>query len=261
MPTAATDRIDQLRAALLPARQRLLVHPLYQQMTSLADLQTFMEHHVFAVWDFMSLLKALQRTLTCVDVPWTPRGDKTSRRLINEIVLGEESDQVSTGCTSHFEMYCDAMQQIGANLAPIQAVLGQLDQGTLLPAALQHPAVPVAAAAFVNQTWQVIARGATHEIAAAFTFGREDLIPDLFRALVADLHQRFPGQLTIFHEYLERHIQLDEEEHTPLALRMLTQLCGDDPLRWQAAERVANDCLAARLALWDGVLAAMRPPG
>jgi hypothetical protein len=84
-------RIERLQDTLAPARERVITHPLYASLDSRLAITTFMEHHVFAVWDFMSLLKSLQRSLTCVSVPWVPTGPTGTRRLINEIVLGRVS--------------------------------------------------------------------------------------------------------------------------------------------------------------------------
>jgi hypothetical protein len=86
-----------LRAALAIERTALLEHALYRRMASIDDLRTFMEHHVFAVWDLMSLLKSLQAKLTCVDVPWVPRATAEAQRLVNEIVLIEERDESADG--------------------------------------------------------------------------------------------------------------------------------------------------------------------
>ena len=92
-----TLSLDSVYESLRPLRQQVVEHPVYRHIETLADVRLLMEHHVFAVWDFMSLLKALQRHLTCVTVPWVPQGDRHSRRLINEIVLAEESDEECGG--------------------------------------------------------------------------------------------------------------------------------------------------------------------
>ena len=254
----STDFIKDLQAQLQPARQRLVDHSLYRSIQSLADLRVFMEYHVFAVWDFMSLLKALQRDLTCTTLPWVPKGNPATRRLINEIVLEEETDVDPEGRpTSHFELYLRAMQECGADMAPVQRLLAALAEGNSVPAALAAAQVPAAVQDFVKQTFAVIAAGKPHAIAAAFTFGREDVIPDMFRNLVADLSRRFPGQLDTFIYYLNRHIELDEENHAPLAQQMVRDLCETDPARWQQAAEVAQQCMAARASLWDGIQAAL----
>jgi hypothetical protein len=54
--------------------------------------------------------------------------------------------------------------------------------------------------------------------------------------------------------YLERHIEVDGEEHGPMALRMVASLCGEEPKRWQEAAEAAESALQARLDLWDGIL-------
>jgi len=254
----AQDFIKELQLQLQPARQRMVDHTLYRRIQSLEDLRTFMEHHVFAVWDFMSLLKALQRDLTCVELPWVPTGNPATRRLINEIVLEEETDLDPEGQPiSHFELYLRAMREAGADTAPAERLLAALGEGASVPAALAAAPAPAAVQDFVKHTFGVIAAGQPHAVAAAFTFGREDVIPDMFRNLVADLGQRFPGQLDTFIYYLNRHIELDEDHHAPLAHQMVRDLCGADSQRWQQAAEVAQQGMAARVALWDGIQAAL----
>jgi len=244
--------------SLQPLRRRLAGHELYRRIESLPDLRLFMEHHVFAVWDFMSLLKALQRRLTCVTVPWLPDGGRLSRRLINEIVLAEESDDDNGGgYISHFELYRDAMEQCGADVSRVNAFISALRRGRAIDSALVRAGAPHAAHKFVEATMKVIESESIHGVAAAFTLGREDVIPVMFQPLVDRLDGHFPGRLTLFRNYLDRHIELDGEHHTPMALRMLEELCGGDARKWREAEASARAALIARIALWDGVLARM----
>lgn len=252
------DFVQALQAQLQPARQRMVDHAVYRRIETLADLRVFMEHHVYAVWDFMSLLKALQRELTCVEVPWVPKGNPATRRLLNDIVLEEETDLDPEGQpTSHFELYLRAMREAGATTAPVERLLAALAEGASVPAALAAAQAPASVQEFVKHTFGVIAGGQPHAVAAAFTFGREDVIPDMFRSLIADLGQRFPGQLDTFTYYLNRHIELDEDHHAPLAHQMVRDLCGTDPSRWREAAEVAQQGMAARMALWDGIAAAL----
>ena len=247
--------LDRAVANLQPLRGRLLAHPLYAAIDSPGALRVFMEHHAFAVWDFMSLVKAVQRQLTCLDVPWTPRGERRSRRFINEIVLGEESDDDGAGgFTSHFELYLDAMRQAGARTDRIEAFLDLLGHGETVDEALDHADAPLAARAFVRSTFRVIASGSLAAVGAAFTLGREDVIPDMFRALVVRLDDASPGHFGHLRRYLERHVDVDENRHAPMARALLETLCGDEPAHWSDAEAAAKQALEARLALWDGVL-------
>ncbi|HUZ23583.1 MAG TPA: DUF3050 domain-containing protein [Streptosporangiaceae bacterium] len=248
--------VARLKAAVDPARHRVISHPMYRSLDSLGPVLTFMEHHVFAVWDFMSLLKSLQRSLTCVQVPWVPTGPTGSRRLINDIVLVEESDELGNGFISHFELYLQGMTQAGADRSGIDAFIGLVREGRAVPAALKEAAVPVPAADFTAMTWEFIENAPTHCQAAAFAFGREDLIPDMFDKVVA-VNRELGNQLSTFVDYLERHIQVDAEEHTPMAMQMLADLCGDDAEKWRECEETVNTALAARNSLWDGILAAI----
>ncbi|MCC9166048.1 DUF3050 domain-containing protein [Pontibacter harenae] len=247
-------RIEALQHALKEHRQRLLKHNIYQSLETLDDLKVFMEHHVFAVWDFMSLLKALQRELTCVTLPWVPKGSAVTRRLINEIVLEEETDVDQEGQpVSHFELYLQAMSEAGADKYKISELLEYVQEGKSVGAVLDLTQVDQSVKEFVHNTFRIINEGQAHAIAAAFTFGREDLIPDMFRHLIADLNERFPGKLDTFIYYLDRHVQLDEEVHTPLALQMVDELCGDDDEKWQEALDAAKVCIEQRIKLWDGI--------
>ncbi len=249
-----SEPLSYLEQKLAPVRQRLLDHDLYTRLQTLSDLRRFMEAHVFAVWDFMSLLKALQRNLTCVQVPWVPTAAPTVRRFINEIVLEEESDVDAYGQpTSHFELYVQAMKECGADTGPIETFLAALAAGQSVRQALGAAAVPAPVRHFVETTFDIINSGKTCAISAAFTFGREDLIPSMFRSLVAELQANFPGQLDTFVYYLDRHIQLDEDTHAPLARQMVRALCADDPHCWLGCQEVAIRCIEARIELWDSI--------
>jgi Protein of unknown function (DUF3050) len=244
--------IEKLKNAVEPARQKVIGHPLYRQLSSKDAVMTFMEHHVFAVWDFMSLLKTLQRELTCVRVPWVPAGSTSSRRLINDIVLVEESDELGSGFISHFELYLDGMRQAGADTTRIAAFIELLRAGKPVLPSLKEAGAPEAAAEFVAVTWQFIESTPVHCQAAAFAFGREDLIPDMFDQ-VAALNEE-SGQLSTFVDYLRRHIQVDSEVHNPMAMQILAYLCADDPDKWRQCEETIKLAFEARMRLWDGIL-------
>lgn len=237
-----------------PYRIALRDHALYNRVSTIEHVRLFMESHVFAVWDFMSLLKALQRLVTCVDLPWVPRGDSATRRLINEIVTGEESDLLPNGeSASHFEMYLDAMDQARASTGPINSFLTGLQLGQPVRTALENANVPAGAHEFVLTTMDIVETNSPHIIAAAFAIGREDIIPTMFIEIVRGLPPDGASSLDFFHYYLQRHIELDGDEHSHAADRMLANLCGDDSVKWQESAEVAVRALRARIRLWDSV--------
>ena len=177
--------VGRLEVAVEPAREQVVSHPLYRSLDTLPAVVSFMEHHVFAVWDFMSLLKTLQSRLTCVQVPWVPTGPPGSRHLINDIVTVEESDELGDDFISHFELYLDGMIQAGADTTAIETFIGQLRDGNPVLRSLKEAGVPEPAVSFVNTTWDFIEHAPVHCQAAAFAFGREDLIPDMFDQVAA----------------------------------------------------------------------------
>lgn len=248
--------IERLESAVSEARDKVVQHPLYANLDTHESLVVFMEHHVFAVWDFMSLLKSLQRQLTCVTVPWIPTAHTSSRRLINDIVMVEESDEFGDGYTSHFELYVTGMREAGADTTAIEKLIDLLRGGTTVQEALVQAGVPQASVDFAGTTWDIIENQPVHCQAAAFAFGREDLIPDMFQQVVA-VNER-SQRLGLFVDYLERHIEVDGEQHTPMAMQMVTDLCGDDDAKWAACADTINTALAARARLWDSILAAVK---
>ncbi|WP_158993579.1 DUF3050 domain-containing protein [Mucilaginibacter sp. L196] len=254
-----TDRIERLKAGIEPLRKQLIEHPLYKHINSLQDLSVFMEYHVFAVWDFMSLLKSLQQKLTCTTLPWMPVGNANTRYLINEIVTGEESDIDEHGNrTSHFELYLKAMEQAGSPANAINDLFDELNYGKLIDEALIIANIPKPARNFVQHTFDVIDAGKDHVTAAVFTFGREDLIPGMFISIVKELNQQLPGKVETLLYYLERHIEVDGDHHSHLAYQMTAELCGDDDQKWQEAFIAVVEALTSRIALWDGILAAIK---
>ena len=251
-------RIQRIRDRLLPLKESLLNHPVYREIDRVEALRLFMEHHVFAVWDFMSLLKTLQRRLSCVEVPWLPSTHTLGSRLINEIVLAEESDEDGRGgFGSHFELYHRAMIQCGADTTCIDTFLGKIREGASPSAALEAVEVAGSIRRFVRHTFRVIEEGNLCAVASAFTFGREDLLPVLFERVVEKLLANQAGREDFLY-YLRRHIGLDGDEHGPMASRLLISLCGSDEENWEAAEQAARNSLEARGVLWDGIHGAIR---
>ena len=249
----------RIEERLNPLREVLLNHRIYGEIDRIDALRSFMEHHVFAVWDFMSLLKVLQRQLCCVEVPWVAPADPQACRFINEIVLAEESDDDGRGgFASHFELYRRSMRQCGASTAGIDGFLSELRGGVPVLTALASPTVPEAARPFLQHTFKIINSGNLCAIASAFTYGREDLLPDVFQRIVDKLNREADGQLDDFKYYLKRHIGLDGDEHGPMATRLVKSLCGSDEYQWRNVEDTAVDCLIARQRLWDGIYEAVR---
>jgi hypothetical protein len=248
------EHIQRIKAASEPLRQQIINHKVYSVINNIEDLKIFMQYHVFAVWDFMSLLKALQNNLTCTSVPWFPKGSADTRHLINEIVVGEESDTDSFGNRkSHFELYLDAMQQCGADSSQIEKFTEVLKAGLDFNSAYTVSGTPAEAREFVDFTFNIIGSNNDYLQAAIFTFGREDLIPGMFLSIINDIHKNFPDSISIFKYYLERHIEVDGDHHSRLALQMTSNLCGTDERRWKEAEAATLESLQKRIKLWDGV--------
>jgi len=247
--------IKQLTADIQDERQQLVNHPLYSKINTVEDLKKFMETHVFAVWDFMSLLKGLQIGLTCTTTPWIPTKHTKTRKLINEIVFGEESDVDENGePMSHFEMYIASMKEIGASTTQIEKFIDQIKQGKAINEAFDTISISSAVKDFVNFTFEQVNSGKLHVIAAVFTFGREDLIPDMFIEIVKNISQNNNLACNKLIYYLERHIEVDGGEHGPMSLSMINELCGTDQEKWKEATIASKKALEHRIKFWNSLL-------
>jgi len=235
-------------------------HPVYSALRDLADLRCFMQHHIFSVWDFMSLIKYLQNQVAPATFPWVPRGNPDIRRFINSLVLEEESDEriLATGevhYTSHFELYCQAMREVGAETTPILRFVEIVKQQGI-EIALQSEWVPEPSRHFTQTTFGFIAGNRPHQVAAALAIGREQVIPNMFRAFLEKMAIA-ESDAPAFYYYLKRHIHLDEDFHAPLSLRLLNDLCNGEAQKIKEAEEAAYQAISARLRFWDGVLSAL----
>ncbi|MBC98694.1 MAG: hypothetical protein CME63_13170 [Halobacteriovoraceae bacterium] len=220
----------------------LIAHPVYRSLKNIDDIRTFMEFHVFAVWDFMSLLKSIQNKVTCTSVPWKPSSYSAEVvRMINEIVLGEESDvdQFGEPC-SHFELYLRAMEEVGANTAAIKDFLNTFNTEL----------IPSGAREFVEFNLDLAMNGRIEEVAASFFYGREKLLPDVFREMVKVLKSENIECPTLLY-YFERHIEVDGYSHGPLAMKCLKEICGNNETKTLRAQYAGVQSLRMRCKMWD----------
>ena len=244
--------IQNLEKNLSITRKSLINHSLYSKLDSKQKLVEFMENHVFAVWDFMSLIKALQRNLTCIEVPWIPNENRLAGRLVNEIVLAEESDvDLNGNPKSHFELYLESMIQIGASTKKIEDFIFKIKTLKSYNKSIENINISPVVKEFMDFTFNIINTNKNHVIASVFTFGREDLIPDMFIEIVKKLSINDEIKADHLIYYLERHIEIDADEHGPMALKMIEKLCGEDEIKWKEAEIASKKALEMRIKLWN----------
>jgi hypothetical protein len=254
MPIDDIDHLARLRGALLD-------HPLYADVVSLNDLRRFMEDHVFAVWDFMSLLKRLQQDITCTRVPWLPADDPKAARLINDIVMGEETDVDPDGLyVSHLELYLRAMEDVGASTLQFDTFCSMVRAGDPVEVVLTRIGVARHVRSFVTHTMDLANTGTTEEVLAAFFYGREDIIPEMFHRLLKTLNaaQHDEHDLRHFIYYIDRHIELDGDSHGPKGKELLEDRLRHSPDTTEQVMLAACSSISARIALWNGTLSKLR---
>ncbi|MBT4812942.1 MAG: DUF3050 domain-containing protein [Cryomorphaceae bacterium] len=245
--------MNSITQNLEPLKNRLRNHSLYSKIKDVDDLNIFSNAHVYAVWDFMSLLKFLQINLTSISIPWFPSKNTTTAKLINEIVAGEETDEDQEGQpVSHFEMYIDSIEEFGLNTSEIINNLNTLNNIETIDKDIEKLDIKSYVKDFLKFTFSVIRRGKIHEVASVFTFGREDLIPDMFIPLIEGINSE-NNDLNKLIYYFKRHIEVDGDMHGPMSMEMLSYLCNNDPSKISESALIAEKALLARISLWDGI--------
>ena len=61
-----TQRL-KLEKSLEATRAEIMNHRLYGKISNEKQICTFMEYHIFSVWDFQSLIKSLQKTFSTIE--------------------------------------------------------------------------------------------------------------------------------------------------------------------------------------------------
>lgn len=233
----------------------LTAHPAFSSLKTMEDLRTFMEMHVFAVWDFMSLLKRLQRDFTTMSLPWTPPKNFIAARLINDITLGEESDDAPDNQhMSHYNLYIGGMREIGADTTTVERFIELISAGEPYAAALDKAGVHPVAKRFVSATLDTALNGKTQEVLGSFFYSRENVIPLMFKGLLAGW-KIDTATAPMFVFYLERHIDLDTERHGPAAKAIIDEMYGSNEAALIELHRAAQAAVRERCIFWDGVLA------
>lgn len=244
--------VKSMTQSIKQKHAELTNHRIFGAVNSIADLRLFMEWHVFAVWDFMSLVKRLQCNLTSVSVPWTPPANSNAARLINEIVLGEESDETPKGKISHFDLYLHAMEEIGASTEQIRSFITLIQNGNSVESSLISVGAANPIQRFVNSTIEISKYGKPHQVVGNFFYGRENVIPDMFRSLLQNWNIE-PTTVPTLLFYLERHIEVDSSDHGPAAESLIREITNDDQVLIQEVLEAGLNAIDERNRFWDGL--------
>ncbi len=245
-----TKKVQVLEKKLVAVQQELIEHVVYKDLMNIHNLRIFMGYHVFAVWDYMTLLKGLQRHITCTRVPWKPSTyPKELIRLINSMVLEEESDldQNDQAC-DHFSLYVRAMEEMNADSKPIKSFLKNLDTDILSTPLKECMQFSIN----IAQNYPL------HILAGVFYFGREQLIPRIFKPYLEGVTSYPAGTLTpTLSYYLRRHMDLDGNQQVARIMKLLDVACMDSPKAYQEALSYGIQACLLRKKLWDKALESM----
>lgn len=255
MPPFGFDALStntELERRLLAERAALAPHPLFSELRTLDHLRAYMRYHVWCVWDFMALLKSVQIGLGSFSTAWLPARDAELLNLVNSIVSEEELDTGPDGRRlSHFEAYVEAMRELDVSTAEIESFVQQLRRGVGVTDAMYAAGAPAASIEFVTSTIGFCALP-LHQRVAAFTLGREELVPHLLQQIRQ--HAWFESQRGgYFTWYVDRHIELDLAEHGPKSVALASGVIGDDPTRRHEALTTGLDALIARRRYLDAI--------
>lgn len=232
---------------------RVRFHPIFSALTSREALTIFMRNHVYAVWDFMSLVKSVQSHVAPCSIPWIPHADSSVVQAINEIVLSEESDRDmhGKGSSSHFNLYLDSMRELNISVYDILIFIENVRNLGLyktIQATCPSPALD-----FVSQTFKIIDSNDPLTISCWFAYGREKIIPGMFTTVLSELGVPCT-QAPTFYYYLERHTELDGGAHSHFAQKLVDHFCDGDPIKISLAQQACKSAIKTRIHFWDQVL-------
>ncbi len=250
-------QLSDILTAIQPLAAAVNQHPVFTEINSISRLCRFAEIHVYAVWDFMCLLKALQRRLSSPELLWTPPLNHLGCHLVNALLAEEESDVFNEKqYLSHFELYLRAMQECGADIGSISTFITHIRQQRSLHIAFSSSDVPLPAQHFVADTFAIIAKN-SHHMAASLAFAREHITSGMFSNLLNHLNTTDQHSLNSFIQYFQRHIELDGGKHGHQSQLLVADLCGDDENKWREAAETAIFSLQSRLRLLDEIHAVL----
>ena len=253
----SVDMKNQIKSAnflLYEKIKKMTEHDLFSCKETMDKLHIFMQWHVFAVWDFMSLVKRLQNDFTCTAIPWNPPKNKEAARLINEIVLGEESDDLLDETHgSHLDLYISAMDEVHADTTQIRKFISLINDRMNYIEALEQVCVPDPVKHFVITTIHLCLTGHTHEVLASFFYGRENIIPRMFKNLLK-LWKIDENKVPTLKYYLCRHIAVDGDSHGPATKKILASVAQSDDSKTFQMYVSAITAVNQRISLWDALL-------
>ena len=244
------DHLSELQKQIKPLRDQLREHPLYISIREKEDLQIFMEGHVFAVWDFASLINGLRSRLTHLG-DHSGLDNQSLLALLEAIInRGSEGADKPFGL---FSDYREAMQRAGAGTFEIDDLVNRVRTGTPPERAILDSKLPGYVVQFLDHTFSILRESNPVVMAATFAFGRGGLIPDIFSRLIDKRIGEGDDSLSGLQAYFDGYIEVGSTENAPLIARLITHLCGDDLNAWSECLRAADDALRARIALWNGI--------
>ena len=248
------QQLSKIIQVIQPLVTQIHQHPVFASIHSIQRLCRFAEIHIFVVWDFICLLKALHRQLSSTQLLWTPPKNHLGCYLVNTLLTEEESDNLQDNrYLSHFELYVQAMQECGADTRPIETFIAHIHQQDDLEIALLQSHAPLPAQHFVRDTFHVIHKN-SHHLAASLAFARENITSGMFSSLLQHLNQtENTHSLKSFIQYFQRHIELDSHKHSHQSQLLVAELCGEDGNKWQEATDTAIFSLQSRLRLLDEI--------
>lgn len=222
-------------------REYLITHPLYTSLNNLDRVRVFTENHVFSVWTFMCLLKSIITNLedTTSSYLWTGVKDPRLYRALCEIWIDEASDTVNDGIQSHLDLYLQSMEEIHADTTVILQLLERVRTDHHF--SLEDLPILASTKEFIQKQFHVINTYSFEDTLTYFAYGRELLIPEMFRPLFEYLKtQDIPCPHFLL--YLEKHIHLDD-----LHGKKLLQFVNDNN------ERIIHEAYTDRMILWNGI--------